>query len=96
MTYSSLRIRFFAVAMLLSLSLAACGGGRADAPEHAALTGEQASAIESAGWTLDVAPGRSVGQVAYPTPVLLRDGTTATIAEIANGEPLLLYFFATW
>jgi hypothetical protein len=72
MKSSSFRTRFLAVAIPLSLTLAACGGGHVDAP------------------------GRSVGEVAYPTPVLLRDGTTSTIAEIANGEPLLLYFFATW
>ena len=89
-------MRFLAVAILLPLTLAACGGKRVDAPEHATLTGEQASTVESDGWTLGVAPGRSVGEVAYPTPVLLRDGTTSTIAEIANGSPLLLYFFATW
>jgi hypothetical protein len=40
--------------------------------------------------------GSSVGQTAYNTPLLLRDGSTATLEEIAAGQPLLLYFFATW
>ena len=92
----SLRIRFLTVAILLTLAIVACGGGDADAPEHAALTEAQASAVAYAGWTSDVALGREIGDAAFPSSVTLRDGTTTTIAEIANGEPLLLCFFATW
>ncbi len=48
------------------------------------------------GWTTAVAVGTTVGQAADPTMVLLRDGSMASLEEVADGKPLLLYFFATW
>jgi len=48
------------------------------------------------GWTADLPTGGQQGQLARSTPVTLADGSTATLAEVADGKPLLLYFFATW
>ena len=51
---------------------------------------------DSTGWRGDLPAGSTVGQVSYATPVQLRDGSTATLEEIADDGALLLYFFATW
>ena len=48
------------------------------------------------GWRTDVATGSNVGDVALNTSVLLRDGSMATLEEVAAGKPMVLYFFATW
>ena len=34
--------------------------------------------------------------VAPNATVTLTDGTRATLEQLADGKPLLLYFFATW
>ena len=50
----------------------------------------------STGWRSDLPVGSLVGQVSYATPVQLRDGSMATLEEVADDGVLLLYFFATW
>ena len=47
-------------------------------------------------WRADSTPGGRVGEVAPNATVMLTDGTPATLARLADGKPLLLYFFATW
>jgi hypothetical protein len=69
--------------------------GTVDALPTATPAGSGASPSLAA-WRTDVASGTDVGQAAPNTPVLLRDGSTATLAEVAAGKPVLLYFFATW
>ena len=48
------------------------------------------------GWRTDLATGPNVGDVAPNPSVLLRDGSMATLEEVAAGKPMVLYFFATW
>ena len=48
------------------------------------------------GWRTDGETGGEVGQIAPNTQVHLTDGTLATLEEIADGQPLLIYFFETW
>ena len=85
---------------LLALALSACGGtGEPGAPPVATLEPTATSALaapEGGVWRTDVTVGAAVGNVAPATSVLLRDGSAATLEEIADGRPLLLYFFATW
>ena len=57
-------------------------------------TGGAASALT--GWRTDLATGSNVGEVAPNPSVLLRDGSMATLEEVAAGKPMVLYFFATW
>jgi hypothetical protein len=76
---------------------AACGSPAAPAsapPSDAVSTSE--SAASDGDWRTDLQVGGIVGQVSYATPVLLADSSTATLEELADGKPLLLYFFATW
>ena len=48
------------------------------------------------GWRTDLVTGPNVGDVAPNPSVLLRDGSMATLEEVAAGKPMVLYFFATW
>ena len=48
------------------------------------------------GWRTDVDTGSRVGDLATDTIVEFVDGSTMALSEIADGKPLLLYFFATW
>ena len=51
---------------------------------------------DTPGWRTDLEAGGRVGNAAPNVTVTLTDGTQATLEELANGKPLLLYFFATW
>ena len=62
----------------------------------AALTEGPVAPPALTGWRTDLATGSNVGDVAPNTSVLLRDGSTATLEEVAAGKPMVLYFFATW
>jgi len=77
------------VALATCMLLAACG------PDAAGMAGPDANAPENVVWS-DAAAGGSVGDVAPNAVVTLRDGTTATLEEVAGGGPMLLYYFATW
>ncbi len=52
--------------------------------------------VLSVGWRTDVEVGDDPGDLATDTVVKLADGSTASLSELADGRPLLLYFFATW
>ncbi len=52
--------------------------------------------VLSVGWRTDVEVGSDPGDLATDTVVKLADGSTASLSELADGRPLLLYFFATW
>ena len=74
-------------------------GGSTDPPAAS----PEATAVEPdgplpafTGWRTDGETGGEVGQIAPNTQVQLADGTFATLEEIADGRPLLLYFFETW
>ena len=82
------------------VGLAACGAS-ADTPVDA--TGDATGDTGSAGfapsgahWLTGLSLGGDEGNVAHATPVVLADGSTATLEELADGRPLLLYFYATW
>jgi hypothetical protein len=80
------------------LALAGCGASEpATAPlQSASFDPAAAIALGEPTWRTGVETGHEVGEVAYALAVALRDGSTATLAEIAAGKPILLYFFATW
>ena len=50
----------------------------------------------AARWATDLEPGGRTGNAAPNVTVTLPDGTRTTLEEVAGGQPLLLYFFATW
>ena len=91
--------------LLLATLLSACGGPTAQPPEASRATptptalatndADGPSASDGA-WRTDLPIGASVGDVSHATPVLLADGSTVTLEELADGKPLLLYFYATW
>jgi hypothetical protein len=47
-------------------------------------------------WRIDLRIGSTVGSVLPATLVQLANGSEATLEQLADGKPLLLYFFATW
>jgi hypothetical protein len=63
-----------------------------DTPERTPLNGDGSGD----GWRTDLKTGDVAGQAAEATVLVLEDGSTATLEELADGKPLLLYFFATW
>ena len=82
--------------------LGACGGSAA-APETPTATvttpspGETSTpGVSDGAWRTDLPIGASLGNVSRWTPVLLADGSRASLEELADGKPLLLYFYATW
>jgi thiol-disulfide isomerase/thioredoxin len=82
---------------LAALAIASCanantGNTGQPAPEATPVH----TAPQGSTWSTDLPVGGSIGDAAFNTPVTLRDETTATLEDIADGGPLLLYFFATW
>ena len=93
--------------VLAPMLLGACGSSSAAPPEAPSATATPQSPTPSTGdastpstsdgaWRTDLPIGASLGNVSRATPVLLVDGSTATLEELADGKPLLLYFYATW
>ena len=91
--------------LLLATLLNACGGPTPAPPEASRTTptptafvasGADAPSASDGAWRTDLPIGASVGNVSHATPVLLADGSTITLEELADGKPLLLYFYATW
>jgi hypothetical protein len=99
-------LRLMALGLLLpaALTLGACSG--ADVPPSTApdtstsdttpSTPDADDAPTGKFWRTDIAVGNGEHQVSPATPVLLADGSTATLESLAGGKPLLLYFYATW
>lgn len=84
----------FRIALLAAgaLTLAACAAS--DVPVSTAIGNADAPTGEY--WRTDLAVGGREQQVAHATPVLLANGSTTTLESLAEGRPLLLYFYATW
>ena len=76
--------RFLPLSTLLVIAMlsAACGG---EAPAGTPADGLGEPSV-----------GGNTGQAAPAATLLLRDGSTTTLADAAAGKPVLLYFFATW
>ena len=53
-------------------------------------------AMPAQGWRTDLTVGASIGEVAPDSTLMLPDGNTASLQQIAAGHPLLIYFFETW
>ncbi len=102
-----MRTTLAAAALLVALA-AACGAEPEPPPRPTATAtpappspqpttaGETPVAEDTARWRTDLEAGARVGNAAPNVTVTLLDGTTATLEELADGKPLLLYFFATW
>ena len=92
--------------MVASATILGACGGSTPAPETPTATATTPSTDETSApvasdtsggtWRTDLPVGASVGNVSRATPVLLADGSTVTLEELADGKPLLLYFYATW
>ena len=98
------RIRFLlgltlAVALTSALAPAACGGEPTAAPATEptpTLTADGNSAGSPPRWAPATSDGASPGALAHNPVLTLRDGSMKTLEEVANGKPVLLYFFETW
>ena len=94
-TLSIIRASLLATGALLAV---ACGG--TGEPAAATLGDDAPNAVGDAPsgefWRTDLPIGGTENQVANATPVLLADGSTQTLEALADGKPLLLYFYATW
>jgi cytochrome oxidase Cu insertion factor (SCO1/SenC/PrrC family) len=74
------------------LLLTACGSATTDPAGSSTLPTRDTPVWSGDGWRTDL----QTGDVAEATQLVLADGSTATLEELADGKPLLLYFFATW
>ena len=104
----SLRLAGAAMLVALAIGVVACGTDTAtpvDPPAATPTAVPTATAVPTpaggaapalTGWRTDLATGPNVGDVAPNPSVLLRDGSMATLEEVAAGKPMVLYFFATW
>ena len=104
----SLRLAGAAMLVALAIGVVACGTDTTtpvDPPAATPTAVPTATAVPTpaggaapalTGWRTDLATGPNVGDVAPNPSVLLRDGSMATLEEVAAGKPMVLYFFATW
>jgi hypothetical protein len=97
------RVLMLVLVIAASATIFGACGGSAAAPETPTATdttpspGETSMPVVSGGaWRTDLPIGASLGSVSRWTPVLLADGSRASLEELADGKPLLLYFYATW
>ena len=88
---------------LLGVLVAACGSTETPTPTRAVSTptptpvpSTDNGAMPSQGWRTDLTVGASIGEVAPDSTLMLPDGNTASLQQIAAGHPLLIYFFETW
>ena len=90
--------------ILTAVGLAGCGAdsgttpsaGDIQPPTSSTQPDVSAPAAAPAAWRTDLKVGAQPGDLATNTVVELVDGSTVSLAELADGRPLLLYFFATW
>ena len=104
----SLRLAGAAALVALAIGAVACGTDTTtpvDPPAATPTAVPTATAVPTpaggaapalTGWRTDLVTGPNVGDVAPNPSVLLRDGSMATLEEVAAGKPMVLYFFATW
>ena len=104
----SLRLAGAAMLVALAIGVVACGTDTTtpvDPPAATPTAVPTATAVPTpaggaapalTGWRTDLVTGPNVGDVAPNPSVLLRDGSMATLEEVAAGKPMVLYFFATW
>jgi thiol-disulfide isomerase/thioredoxin len=78
------------------LLLTACGSAMTDPAGSSTLPTRDTPVWSGDGWRTDLQTGDVAGDVAEATQLVLADGSTATLEELADGKPLLLYVFATW
>ena len=88
---------------LLGVLVAACGSTETPTPTRAVSTptptpvpSTDNGAMPAQGWRTDLTVGGSIGEVAPDSTLMLPDGNTASLQQIAAGHPLLIYFFETW
>ncbi len=88
---------------LLGVLAAACGSTESPTPTRAVSTPTATpmpptdnGATPAQGWRTDLTVGASIGEVAPDSTLMLPDGNTASLQQIAAGHPLLIYFFETW
>jgi len=91
--------------LLAAVALAACGADKsAGAPSQGAPaagpTPTPTSLIDPAFvgsvWQTSPTAGGIPGGVAFNSTLSLRDGSAATLEQLAAGKPLLFYFHALW
>ena len=88
---------------LLGVLVAACGSTESPTPTRSVSTptttpvpSTDNGAMPAQGWRTDLTVGASIGEVAPDSTLMLPDGNTASLQQIAAGHPLLIYFFETW
>jgi hypothetical protein len=88
--------------LLAAAALAACGADK-PAGAWASPTGPTPTptslldpAFSGPAWQTSPAAAGIPGGVAFNPTLSLRDGSEATLEQLAGGKPLLFYFFATW
>ena len=91
--------------LLATVALAACGADKQpDAPSQGALvTGPTPTptslidpALVESVWQTSPAAGGIPNGVAFNPTLSMRDGSEATLEQLAAGKPLLFYFHALW
>lgn len=92
-----------AVASLLTMTLAACGGSQnaVDQTREEAMTGETTAEVTTTNETVaadvqnvDPFVGRNISEFGFP--LITESGEATNLAAIANGKPLVINLWATW
>ena len=95
------RVTVIAIAIAVSATLFSACGGSTSAPSGSPTATVTTPAVgtptaSGGAWRTDLPIGAREGNLSPRTVVLLADGSRATLEKLADGKPLLLYFYATW
>ena len=98
-TFSTPALLAWLLLALTSIALGACGSTPTATPAHTSTPTPGATPNDGptvSTWTANLPVGSDEGELAPDTSVMLVDGSTKPLSEVAAGKPLLLHFFATW